>query len=143
MEFGVLGPVEVGLAGRTVAAGHPRQRAVLAVLLLDAGRAVPAEVLIDRVWGEDPPASVRNLLYGYVARLRALIAWGQDQAVTLSRRPGGYQLQAGPDQVDVARFRRLVADAAAADNDERTGAALGEAVGLWRGTALAGLDSPG
>jgi DNA-binding SARP family transcriptional activator len=142
MEFGVLGPVEVWLDGRTVDAGHARQRAVLAVLALEAGRAVPAEVLIDRVWGEDPPRSVRNVLYGYVTRLKALLASGQDLGVTLSRRPGGYLLRAGPGQVDLGRFRSLVADAAAAGDDERAGAALGEAVGLWRGPALAGLDSP-
>jgi DNA-binding SARP family transcriptional activator/tetratricopeptide (TPR) repeat protein len=148
MEFGVLGPVEVWLGGRAVAAGHARQRAVLAVLLLDAGRAVPADVLIDRVWGEDPPRSVRNVLYGYVARLRALIASAQhagqpDQRVGLARHAGGYMLQAGPDQVDLARFRRLVADAtAAAGDDDRAATALGEALGLWRGPALAGLDSP-
>jgi DNA-binding SARP family transcriptional activator len=80
MEFGVLGPVEVWLDGRTVDAGHARQRAVLAVLALEAGRPVPAEVLIDRVWGEDPPRSVRNVLYGYVTRLKALIASGQTLA---------------------------------------------------------------
>ena len=142
MEFGVLGPVEVWLDGRAIAAGHARQRAVLAVLLLDAGRAVPAEVLIDRVWGEDPPRSVRNVVYGYVARLRALIADGHDPAVTLSRRPGGYALVAGPDQVDVSRFRRLAAEAGEARDDERAAAALGEALALWRGPALAGLDSP-
>jgi DNA-binding SARP family transcriptional activator len=143
MEFGVLGPVEVWLDGRTVAAGHARQRAVLAVLVLEAGRAVPAEVLIDRVWGEDPPRSARNVLYGYVARLKAMIASGQDPGITLTRRPGGYLLQAGPSQVDLARFRRLVAEgAAAAGDDERAGAALGQALALWRGPALAGLDSP-
>jgi DNA-binding SARP family transcriptional activator len=142
MEFRVLGPVEVWLDGRAVDAGHARQRAVLAVLLLDAGRAVAAEVLIDRVWGQDPPHSVRNVLYGYVARLKALIASGQDPGVSLSRRPGGYLLRAGPGQVDLGRFRRLVAEAAAAGDDGRAGAALGEAVALWRGPALAGLDSP-
>jgi DNA-binding SARP family transcriptional activator len=54
MEFGVLGPVEVWTDGRPADAGHPRQRAVLAALLLEAGRAVPLDVLIDRVWGERP-----------------------------------------------------------------------------------------
>jgi len=142
MEFGVLGTVEVWADGRTVDAGHARQRAVLAVLLLDAGRAVPAEVLIDRVWGADPPPSVRGVVYGYVARLRGLIAGGRDPGVSLSRRPGGYLLQAGPDQVDLGRFRRLVAEATAARDDERAGGLLGEAVALWRGPALDGLDSP-
>jgi DNA-binding SARP family transcriptional activator/tetratricopeptide (TPR) repeat protein len=142
MEFRVLGPVEVWADDRAVAAGHARQRAVLAVLLLAAGRAVPAEVLIDRVWGENPPGSVRNVLSGYVSRLKALLASGQDRGASLSRRPGGYLLQAGPDQVDLGRFRRLAAGAAAAGDDERAGVLLGEAVGLWRGPALGGLESP-
>jgi DNA-binding SARP family transcriptional activator/tetratricopeptide (TPR) repeat protein len=147
MEFGVLGPVTVWADGRTVDAGHARQRAVLAILLLDLGRAMPLEVLIDRVWGDDPPRSVRNVVYGYVARLKALIAAGQDANgpeanVSLSRRSGGYLLRAGPDQVDMVRFRRLVAEAAGAGDDEGAAVALGEALALWRGPALAGLDSP-
>jgi DNA-binding SARP family transcriptional activator/tetratricopeptide (TPR) repeat protein len=143
MEFGVLGPAEIWVNGRPVDAGHARQRAVLAVLLLESGRPVPLEALIDRVWGDDPPRSVRNVVYGYVGRLKALITGGQDPEVTLSRRSAGYLLQARPDQVDVRRFRLLVAAAAAAaGDDERAGASLREAVALWRGTALAGLDSP-
>jgi DNA-binding SARP family transcriptional activator len=142
MEFGVLGPVEVWADGRAVDAGHARQRAVLAVLLLDAGRAVPTEVLIDRVWGEDPPRSVRNTLYGYVSRLKTLVTSGQDPERSLSRRPGGYLLRAAPGQVDLGRFRRLVAEATAAGDDGRGRVLLGEAVALWRGPALGGLDSP-
>jgi DNA-binding SARP family transcriptional activator len=143
MEFGVLGPVEVWVDGRQADAGHARQRAVLAVLLLDAGRVVPLDVLIDRVWGEDPPRSVRNIVYGYVARLKALIASGQDPGVSLSRCTGGYVLRAEAEHVDAGRFRRLVTEAAAAAEDgERAAAALGRAVALWRGPALAGLDSP-
>jgi DNA-binding SARP family transcriptional activator/tetratricopeptide (TPR) repeat protein len=113
---------------------------VLAVLVLDLGQAVPAELLIDRVWGEDPPASVRNVLYGYVARLRAVIAAAADPGVSLTRYQGGYQLRAGPEQVDVHRFRRLAAEASTAGDDERAGI-LREALGLWHGPALAGLDS--
>jgi DNA-binding SARP family transcriptional activator len=141
MKFGVLGPVEVWVDGRPAYAGHARQRAVLAALLLDAGRAVPLDVLIDRVWGEDPPRSARNVVYGYVGRLKAVLAAAHDPGVTLSRRADGYLLQAAADQVDVHRFRGLVADAAAADG-ERAAVLLGEAAALWRGTALAGLDSP-
>jgi len=143
MEFGILGPVEVWVDGRPADAGHARQRAVLAVLLLDLGRVVPLEALIDRVWGEDPPRSVRNVVYGYVARLRTLVCSGQDPGVSLSRRTGGYLLQAAPEQVDVHRFRSLAAGAAAAaGDDERAAGLLGEALGLWRGPALTGLDSP-
>jgi DNA-binding SARP family transcriptional activator len=141
MKIGVLGPVEVWVAGRPADAGHARQRAVLAVLALDAGRVVPIEVLIDRVWGEEPPRSVRNIVYGYVARLRVLVGNGTDPAITLSRRPGGYLLQAAPDQMDLTRFRRLVAQAADAEDEERARRLLGQGAALWRGPALADLDS--
>jgi len=142
-EFGVLGPIEARLAGEPADTGHARQRAVLAVLLLNTGRAVPLDVLIDRVWGENPPRSARNLAYGYVGRLRTLVTSAQDPAVTLCRRHDGYLLQAEPDQVDVHRFRRLVAEAAAtATDDDRAAGLLAEAVALWRGPAFAGLDSP-
>jgi DNA-binding SARP family transcriptional activator/tetratricopeptide (TPR) repeat protein len=113
---------------------------VLAVLVLDLGQAVPAELLIDRVWGEDPPASVRNVLYGYVARLRAVIASAADPGVSLTRYQGGYQLRARPEQVDAHRFRRMAAEASTAGGDERAGELLREALGLWHGPALAGLD---
>jgi DNA-binding SARP family transcriptional activator/tetratricopeptide (TPR) repeat protein len=141
MEFRVLGPVEIRAGDQLIDAGHARRRAVLAVLLLDLGRPVPAETLIDRVWGNDPPASVRNLLYGYVARLRTALASALDDAVTLSRGSGGYRLQADAEQLDLARFRRLVDEAAAADSDEQAAALLSDACGLWRGPALAGLNS--
>jgi DNA-binding SARP family transcriptional activator len=111
MEFRVLGGLEVRAAGLRVDVGHARQRAVLAVLLFDLGRVVPTTHLIDRVWGDDPPITVRNVLYGYVARLRTVIAGAGEPAVTLSRQTGGYQLEAEPDQVDLYRFRRLHAAA--------------------------------
>jgi DNA-binding SARP family transcriptional activator len=142
MEFRLLGPVEVRDGTRLIAAGHARQRAVLAVLLLDLGRQVPAEILIDRVWGNDPPASVRNVLYGYVARIRTALASALDGAVTLSREPGGYLLDAEPEQLDLHHFRRLVAEAAGTTDDDRTATLLSSALALWRGPALAGLDSP-
>ena len=110
---------------------------------LEAGRVVPLEVLVERVWGPDPPRSVRNVVYGYVGRLKALIAAAEDPEITLSRRRDGYLLRARADRVDLCRFRGLVADAAAAaGDDERAGVLLGEALALWRGSALAGLDSP-
>jgi DNA-binding SARP family transcriptional activator len=143
MEFSVLGPVEVRVAGQPVTAGHARQRAVLAVLLLELGHVVPAELLIDRVWGEDPPAAVRNVLYGNIARLKSVLARAADPAVSLARQPGGYRLQADPELVDLYRFRALVAEAARAAGDDARGArSLRTALGLWHGPALAGLASP-
>ena len=131
------------MAGQAADAGHARQRAVLAVLLFDMGHVVMAETLIDRVWGEEPPISVRNALYGYVAKLRAVIADLADPEVTLCRRQGGYLLQAEADQLDLHRFRRLVTEASSASGDDKRAAGLlREALGLWRGPALAGLDSP-
>jgi DNA-binding SARP family transcriptional activator len=142
VEFGVLGPVEVRIAGRAADAGHARQRAVLAVLLLDLGRVVTPELLIDRVWGHDPPVSVRNVLYGYVARLRAVMTDPADPGVALARGQGGYLLHARCEQLDLCRFRRLVADAGGTADDGHAVALLRAAHALWRGPALAGLESP-
>jgi DNA-binding SARP family transcriptional activator len=141
MEFRVLGPVEIRDADRLIGSGHARQRAVLAVLLLELGRVVPPELLIDRIWGDDPPSTVRNVLYGYVARLRAALNSAAEPTATLIRQAGGYRLQADPQQLDLGRFRWLVAEAAAAGPDEQAAALLSEALGLWRGQALNGLDS--
>src|ERR1700759_2249874 len=123
-------------------AGHARRRAVLAVLMLDLGRAVPVPVLVDRVWGETPPASALNTMYGYVARLKAVIAKASDPHVTLSRRHGGYLLQARSDQLDLFRFRRLAAAAATGPDDGHRAGLLRQALGLWRGPALTGGQSP-
>jgi DNA-binding SARP family transcriptional activator/tetratricopeptide (TPR) repeat protein len=143
VEFRLLGPVEIRAAGKQAAAGHARQRSVLAVLLLDLGRVVSTERLIDRVWGDEPPAAVRSSLYGYVSKLKTAIADVGEPGVALTRRPGGYLLAAETGQVDLFRFRRQVAEAgAAAGDDERAAELLRGALGLWRGTALAGLSSP-
>jgi DNA-binding SARP family transcriptional activator/tetratricopeptide (TPR) repeat protein len=143
VEFRVLGDLQIRAAGQRVAAGHARQRSVLAVLVLDIGRVVAPDQLIDRVWGQDPPPSVRNVLYGYVAKLRTVIDQVGEPGVQLARRPGGYLLQAGRDQVDLYQFRRLTAQAAGVTgDDQRAEALLGAALSLWHGPALAGLDSP-
>jgi DNA-binding SARP family transcriptional activator/Tfp pilus assembly protein PilF len=141
MEFRLLGPVEAQAGDRLLGIGHPRQRAVLAVLLLEAGRLVSADRLIDRVWGDEPPPSVRNALSAYVARLRSVLAVADGQGVVLARRTGGYLLATDPAEVDLFRFRRLAADAACGRDAEQAASMLGAAVRLWRGPALAGVDS--
>src|SRR5258708_2324026 len=142
VEFRVLGPVEVWSAGGRVDAGHAKQQSVLAVLVLELGRVVPVDVLIDRVWGDNPPASVWNSLYACVAKLRSAFTSAGDERVALARRSGGYLLEADADQVDLYRFRRWVSEASEAD-DGRAAQLLGEAMRLWRGSALAGAGSPG
>ncbi|MGA5900038.1 BTAD domain-containing putative transcriptional regulator [Streptomyces venetus] len=142
MEFRLLGAVEARVAARPVALGHAKQRCVLAVLLCDAGRVVSAERLIDRVWGENPPGSVRNIVSGYVGRLRTALRSSGAPGVRLARSSGGYLLDVGPEQVDVHRFRRLVTEARTASDAGRHGAAadlLGDALAQWSGEALAGL----
>ncbi|WP_406278368.1 tetratricopeptide repeat protein [Streptomyces sp. NBC_00191] len=151
MEFLLLGPVELRVAGRSVDLGSVKQRMVLAVLLVDAGRWVAAETLIDRVWGEDPPAQVRTSLYAHIARNRRALAGtaapvdgsgdGGASGPQLRRGPGGYLLDVPPDRVDLHRFRSLVAQARdAVLTDVARVAVLREALGLWRGEPLAGLS---
>ncbi|MDT0544703.1 AfsR/SARP family transcriptional regulator [Streptomyces lonegramiae] len=149
MEFRVLGPVEAWTGNRHVDLGHAKQRSVIAVLLVEANRVVPAGQLIDRVWGEEPPASVRSVLYGYVARLRAALRALEEGAAgavepggaRLARRSGGYVLEVAPELVDLHRFRGLGAEAAAMEEDPtRAAGLLRGALGLWRGEALSGLS---
>ncbi|MDV7222176.1 AfsR/SARP family transcriptional regulator, partial [Streptomyces prunicolor] len=142
------------MAGRPVDLGPAKRRTVLAALLVDAGRWVPAETLIDRVWGEDPSAQVRGTLYAHIARIRRVLVEtgprlsGGDPggpevpfpAPELVRGPAGYRLDVSPDLVDVHRFRNLVARARPAEGSDTVRVlALREAMGLWQGTPLAGL----
>ena len=132
-----MGPVEVVSEGGAVALGGPKQRALLAELLLRRGSAVPRERLIDALWGERPPASAISSLQVYVHGLRRAV--GADR---LETRGNAYRVCVEPDELDVARFERLLAearDAAPAHADEL----LASALALWRGDALADLgDSP-
>ncbi|TDC37589.1 tetratricopeptide repeat protein [Micromonospora sp. 15K316] len=145
MRFGILGATEVHPAdGRRLTVGGPRLRALLALLLLDAGRMVPRDRLIDGLYGADPPAGVANALQSQVSRLRRLLSSGAVDPVELH--PGGYRLAVDPDDVDAHRFTRL-ADAgrlalAAGDHDRAAGL-LREALALWRGEPLADvIDAP-
>jgi DNA-binding SARP family transcriptional activator/tetratricopeptide (TPR) repeat protein len=142
VEFGVLGPVEFRVAGRSVDLGPGKQRGVLAALLVDAGRVVTGERLIDRVWGDSPPADVRSVVYTHVSRIRRLLAGvGVDATVVeLCRRSGGYVLQVEPERVDLRRFRRLVAEARGVGEVAETAAMYRRALGLWRGDACADLS---
>ncbi|OLZ69340.1 AfsR family transcriptional regulator [Streptomyces sp. IMTB 2501] len=123
--------------GTAVPVGGARLRALLGVLALRAGRTVPAAVLVDEVWGADPPADAAGALQALVGRLRRTL--GADAVASAE---GGYRLTAAPDDVDLTRFERLTGDglAALADGDPAKAAAvLDDALALWRGPALADL----
>ena len=133
MEYDLLGPLEVRSDGRTIAVGHGKQRALLAVLALNAGRVVPAERLIDELWGDEPPATAATALQVYVSRLRKSLGEG-----AIETRAPGYLLQG---DVDVRRFDELVSEARRSE-PSRTAELLDEALGLWRGEALADCELP-
>ena len=136
MEFRVLGPVRLAAAGRTIEVGEPRRQAVLAVLLLEAGRTVGVDVLVDRVWGESPPERARRSLQAHITRIRRVLEQADPGGVHVARDSGGYRLVVRPDEVDVFRFRSAL-------REHRTDAAtLRGALRLWSGEPLAGLRGP-
>jgi DNA-binding SARP family transcriptional activator/tetratricopeptide (TPR) repeat protein len=138
VTFRLLGTVEARIDGEPVDLGPARQRCVLAALLADANRMVSVDQLIDRVWADRPPLRARESLYSYLSRLRRSLAGG---GLEIERLAGGYVPRVDADVVDLHRFRRLVAAAREAGEDEAS-ALLEEALGLWRGDALADVDTP-
>ncbi len=136
MELRLLGPVEAVSAGALVDIGPPRQRGVLAALAADAGQLLPMASLVDRVWGQAPPARVRETLYTYITRLRTIFAATED-APHLVRRSAGYLLDLDPARVDVHRFEQLVEQARRPGTERAE--LLRAGLELWRGTPLAGM----
>jgi DNA-binding SARP family transcriptional activator/class 3 adenylate cyclase/tetratricopeptide (TPR) repeat protein len=144
VEFRILGPLEIlDDQGQRLALGGPKQRALLAVLLLHAGQVVAVERLVDELWGEDPPDTAAHSLQVYVANLRKVLEPTRTKRAAggvLQTRPPGYLVQVRPEELDLARFERLADQGRAAlAAGDPAGAArlLGEALGLWRGPALA------
>ncbi|MEV0566530.1 BTAD domain-containing putative transcriptional regulator [Dactylosporangium sp. NPDC050588] len=119
--------------------GHERQRCVLAALLVEPGRPVPADVLLDRAWGDRLPRHPREALYSYVSRLRQSLAPG---GWTVVRRPSGYVVQIDPLAVDLHLFDDLVRRAAGTDDVAAAASLLDEALRLWTGDAFGCLDTP-
>jgi YVTN family beta-propeller protein len=144
--FGVLGPLEVLRSGRAVSLGGPRQRAVLAVLLLQPNRVVSVDRLVEDVWaGHAPEASVTTL-QTYVFHLRRVLEPGRPRGgagEVLATRDRGYLLQVSRERLDTAVFEDgLAAGLAAleAGRHSEAGERLGRALGLWRGPVLADLS---
>jgi DNA-binding SARP family transcriptional activator len=136
VEFRILGPLEVLDGGRDVTPSRPKQRALLALLLLRAGELVTVDEAVDALWGASPPPAARNALQGHVSTLRKIL--GADRIKTLE----GYRIDIEDGELDQDRFERLLSGAQGRHPKERR-ALLGEALGLFRGQPLADLrDEP-
>jgi len=142
VDFGLLGPLLVRDGTRQVAVSAPRQRVLLAALLLAAGRVVSVDALAETVWDGHPPAGARAALHSAIQRLRSTL--GPAGAGLIGTRPPGYLIQLGDSEFDVRQFEVLAARGRA---DAQAGAwvqasdLLREALALWRGEALADVPS--
>ena len=139
MKFAILGPLRaVGPEG-AIELDAPKQRAVLATLLLAGpGRAVSADRLIDVLWGEDPPPTSAKALQVHVSKLRRALGPGQP----ITTRPGGYALEREHGELDLERFEALVAQARREPPAEAA-RLLREALALFRGPPLADVPLRG
>jgi DNA-binding SARP family transcriptional activator len=137
VQFRILGPIEALVDGSPASLGAPKQRALLALLLVSRGRVVSADQLIDGLWGESPPASALQSLQVYVHGLRR--ALGGERIETAGR---GYRALVADEELDLDRFERSLERGRAAleaDRPDEAAADLREALALWRGSALSDL----
>ena len=141
MEFLILGPLEAVDGGRKLPLGGTKQRALLAMLLLHAGEVVSSDRLIEELWGAARSKDAGKALSVAVARLRKALAPARspEDEPLLVTRPPGYQLSLAPDQLDLHRFERLVAEARAAADPATAARKLRDALALWRGPPLGDL----
>ena len=136
MDFRILGPLEVEEDGRALKLGGAKQRGLLAVLLLQANKAVSRDRLIDELWGEQPPDTAATALQVHVSQLRKVL--GHDVIATQAP---GYLVRVRDGELDLARFEAYVAQARAAGPAEAADL-LRSALALWRGIPLGELDTP-
>ena len=141
VEYRVLGPLEVLDEQGPVALGRVKQRLVLAVLLLHANEVVSRDRLIDELWGEASPPTAKKAVNVYVSQLRkTLTRDGADPIQTVS---GGYRLSIDADRLDATRAQELLAHAresASAGEPNAASELFRQALALWRGRTLAGLE---
>jgi DNA-binding SARP family transcriptional activator len=139
MEFRLLGPIEVWVAGHRVCLGDRKQRLILAILLLEAGQLVPIERMVALVWSDRPPPSARRTVQAHLSRLRTMLtqSGGEQYGVVLVRRGDCYQLSCDRERIDAHELRRLLELARQAGDDPTRAALLDQALKLWRGPVLA------
>ncbi|WP_333777501.1 AfsR/SARP family transcriptional regulator [Streptomyces sp. IBSBF 3136] len=147
LRFDVLGPLRVTRGETELDLGFPQQRALLALLLVHAGRPVRMAELVDVLWPGPPPASAPNVVRRYVGALRRLLEPGLPPRAPGRRLPGrtgGYLLRADTDEVDLLRFRDLAQRgmrAAATGRPETAVRHFAAALPLWRGPVATGVPA--
>jgi DNA-binding SARP family transcriptional activator len=129
--YGILGPLEVSDEAGPLLLGGLKQRAVVALLLLEAGRVVSTDRLVDALWGEHPPRTASTSLQNFVSQLRKILP-----PDVLETRAPGYRLNVRPGEIDLHRFTDLVDQARRSEPHEKA-AKLRQALALWRGPPLA------
>ncbi|MUL74676.1 BTAD domain-containing putative transcriptional regulator [Mycolicibacterium sp. CBMA 226] len=142
IDFGVLGTLRMAVGDQVVALGAPKQRAVFAMLLLNCGRPVSVDALIDAVWEQSPAAAARTALHSYVSNLRKILAESGMPRETLAAAPPGYRLDVPEEATDLGRFEKeKIAGVRAAAAGEFAPAAvhLSAALAQWRGPVLGDL----
>ena len=138
MEFRVLGPLEIVSHDGPVRLDARKRRELLAILLLYANERLSPDRLVDELWGGAAPETATNTLQVHVSRLRKLLEAENGEARLLTE-PGGYVLHVDPAHIDARRFEQLVEQAQSLTRPDEVADALREALGLWRGPALADL----
>jgi DNA-binding SARP family transcriptional activator len=134
LDFRVLGPLEVVDDQGAVRLGGPKQRAVLAMLLLGANHVVPIDRLVDDLYGDASPPSALTQIHAHISELRRIFDPAREIVAT---RSPGYVLRLDPEQLDLRRFERLATEAAAASEPAIQAERLRAALALWRGPVLA------
>jgi DNA-binding SARP family transcriptional activator len=143
-EFRVLGPLQVRSAGRALALGGPKERALLALLLIHPNRVLSVDRLTEELWGDGAPERATAALRVYVSHLRR--ALGEQGEEVIATRPPGYLLRLAPGQLDATLFETMAAEGHAHLREGRAELAavrLRDALALWRGPALADVADLG
>lgn len=143
VEFRILGPLEVRVDGVVARVGGPRQRALLAMLLLSANRVVSRDRLIDELLNRAAPDKADHMLRVQVSRLRRVLEAADGNEPRVIGRAPGYLIRVNPGELDLETFQTLVADGHSAleeEDFERAALMLHEADSLWRGRPLADLE---
>ncbi|MGH3559036.1 MAG: AfsR/SARP family transcriptional regulator, partial [Mycobacterium sp.] len=140
LEFGLLGPLSMTVAGTPLALGTPKQRAVLAMLLINRNRAVGTESLVNAAWDQSPAPAARASIHSYVSNLRRILGSAEvDPHTVLASWPPGYRLSVADGDCDLDRFitkKTAGIRAAAAGEFEQASSHLSAALAEWRGPVL-------